>query len=351
MNILYLFSGTRSDKFKGIIGVDFPDTQFYGINHLGKFSIDAEYKEIKDVPVLRSVGAFLPFGLRHALMTLYFSLKGEYDIIFGSSLMYGLFFKKILRLKQKFVILDISLGRTLTTNQANPLKYKMIRWLLGGANAVVSLSSTQQQQLEQRVPALAGKTFFVHLGVDVAYHKPVFSNRTKYILSAGRDNGRDYKTVLETARLMPNEHFEIVCSARNLVSAGAIPPNVTVHIDLPHTELCVKFGQAEMLLLTTHADNHSDGSDCSGQTVLLEAMANGLPVIASRKKYLGDYVTEGVDVLGVDCYDAQGIVKAVALMRDGDTALRIAQHARLTVEHELSTEKMAGELARIFKTI
>ena len=349
MKVLYLYSGTRADKFKGKIGVDFPDTQFYGLNHLSAYGIDAEYKEVADIPLL----TYFPggFRLKHLIVTSFFALQGRYDIIFGSSLLYALFLKKIFRLRSSFAVLDISLGRTLAVNQGRRFKSGLIRWLISGADAIISLSRVQKESIVRYMPAVAQRASYVHLGVDVGYHMPVFTGRKKYFLSAGRDNGRDYRTIFELARLMPEEKFEVVCSARNLAGAGDIPPNVTVHVDLPHADLCVKFGEAEMLLLATHDDSHADGSDCSGQTVLLEALASGLPVIASRKKYLDDYAREGEDYCGVGFYDPHGIAAAIGRMRADGMAERVARHARKTAEDSLSTQHMARELADIFFSI
>ena len=47
--ILYLFSGKRTDVYHGKIHHDYPDTPFYGMNHLGDFGFDAEYKDIYDI--------------------------------------------------------------------------------------------------------------------------------------------------------------------------------------------------------------------------------------------------------------------------------------------------------------
>ncbi|MEK7641473.1 MAG: glycosyltransferase family 4 protein [Patescibacteria group bacterium] len=351
MKVLYIYSGSRKDKFKGTIGIDYPDTQFYGLNHLGKFGIETDYAEFSDVLTFKPFRWILSFRLRHIIATLYFSLKGDYDVIFGSSLVYGLLFKRLFGLKQKYVLLDISIGRTLTANRGRTLRYKFFIWLLGAAHGIVSLSNVQKVRLEQELPQFIGKVYFAHLGVDTKYHTPIFEDRNGPILSAGRDNGRDYGTVLEVARLMPEERFEIVCSRRNLAGLGEIPVNVSVTYDLPPHDLYDRFGTAEMLLLITHDDSYADGSDCSGQTVLLEALAKGLPVIASTKKYLADYVEDGKDILEVDFYDATGIVEKIHEIRAGDMAARLARNARETAASSLSTENMARELSDIFTKI
>jgi len=351
MKILYLYSGSRKDKFKGTIGIDYPDTQFYGLNYLADFGVDAEFKEFSDIVGNTFLQRMVPFRLKHVALITASVLSKKYNLLFGSSLLYGLFLKRIFHLKPKFVIFGISLGRTLAANRNNPIKLALLRWLLNGADGVVCLSHMQKTRLEEALPLLRGRIFFVPLGVDVRYHKPVYQGRKRYFISAGRDNGRDYGTVFETARLLPEERFEIFCSRRNLVGLGPVPANVKTYIDLPPQAVYDKFAEAKALLLITHDDEYADGSDCSGQTVLVEAMASGLPIIASRKAYITDYVTDGTGALLVGFYDPKDVVLKLEMLKDKALAERLARHARASAEERLSTDSMARALADVFKTI
>jgi glycosyltransferase involved in cell wall biosynthesis len=350
MKVLYIYSGERKNKFQGKIGKDFPDTQFYGLNHLGKFGVDAEYKEFGDFFNSRWIYRLLGFRLRHLL--LYFPAR-NYDIVFGASLLYLLVLKKILGGRAQFVILNTSLTRTLVVNKNNFWKARFLRWLISGADGIVCLANTQKEYLERNFPFLRGKVFFVPLGVDIKYSAPQFEGRQNFILAAGRDNGRDYRTVTRAAQLLPQEELQIVCSPRNMenILKAEIPPNVKIFYDLPPAELQKKYRTAKLALIITHNDSHLDGADCSGQTVLLDALASGLPIIASRKKYLADYVTDGKEALLVDFYRPADIVRRVAELNDPVRRRKLAMAARLTAEERFSTEKMAANLAKIFKEL
>jgi len=344
MRVLYIYSGIRKGRFNGQIGIDYPDTQFYGLNHLAKFGIEAEYKEPS--VFLRKI---LGFRLTHASM---FFFSRNYDIVFGSSLLYFLFWRKIFRVKTKYILLNISLNRTISKNKNKKLKSAILMWLLKELDAVVCLSNSQKRYLEETIPFLKGKVFFVPLGVDTSYYKLTYDNRDNFILSVGRDNGRDYKTVIEAARLMPREKFHLVLSPRNLKGITDVPDNVEVFFDIPFNELSEKYKKAKIFLLITKADDYSDGADCSGQTVLLDALASGLPIIASRKEYLKDYVREGRDVYLVDFYDVYDIKKAINIMNsDNEKRLNMAKEARQTVQNRFSTERMAEGLSLIFKEL
>lgn len=349
MRILYLFSGRRKDKFLGRASINYPDTQFYGLNHLGKFGLSADYKEFSDLIRNKFLNRFLGFRSKHLL--LYFLIKG-YDLVFGSSLLFMMIFKKIFKPKTQFVLLNIGLSRTLSASKSKKIKLKIIKWLVKEFNGIVCLSNVQKEYLQNKFPDLKDKIFFVPLGVDTTFYKPNYGDRDNYVLAVGRDNGRDYQTVIETARLMPEEEFQIVCSWRNLEGITNLPSNVKVFYDLPFIEVNKKYQQAKLLLLITHNDNFLDGSDCSGQTVLLDAMASGLPIIASRKKYLKDYVENNKEILMVNFYKAAEIKKRIEILNnDHELYLKIAKQSRKKAEDCFSTEKMAKNLAALFNFI
>lgn len=345
MKVLYLFSGSRKHLI-GKPGRDFPDTQLYGLDFLKTYGIEAESREFSDLYESSLLGG--SFRIRHGMM--YFLTRG-YDVVFGSSLLYTAFFKKILPSRSKFALLNTSLNRLLSANENNPLKFRFIKSLLWEISAVVCLSSVQKRYLDEKYPFLRAKTHFIPLGVDIAYHQAVYDGRQDYILSVGSDNGRDYATVIETAKRLPRQSFQIVCSKRNLEGVGALPANVSVDYYLPIAQVREKYRQAKLLLLTTHKDNYADGSDCSGQTVLLDAMASGLPVIASRKEYLQDYAEDGKDVALIDAYNPQRAADKIVVLEDPGLRRKLAESARKKVEKHFSTNIMAKSLAELFISI
>lgn len=347
MKILYLYSGTRKNKWQGIPGIDFPDTQLYGLNHLHAFGVTAEHKELSDF-LPKWLVRLVPFRVRHVL--LYLATK-HYDIVFGSSLIYLLVLQKVFKRKTRFVLLNISLFRTVVANKYRRLRFAFLTALLKELSVIVCLADTQKELIEKELPFLKGKVHVVPLGVDTIYHKPVYKGRKNYILSAGRDNGRDYKTVIETARSMPGRVFHIVCSKRNLVGISNIPKNVKIFFDLPPNELYKKYREARVLLMVTHDDQHQDGSDCSGQTVLLEAMASGVPVVVSRKKYITEYIKEGEEALLVDFYNKEEVAEKIKTLDNDMLRDSLSKNARARVERDFSTTRMAENLASVFNEI
>ncbi len=348
MKILYIYSGERKKKFKGVINKDYPDTQFYGLNHLDKFNIKAEYKEFDNFSNKKFLNKFLSFRIKHLLM---FFLTINYDIVFGSSVLYTVMLKKIFKTKTKFVLFNISLNRNINKNKNNFFVSNLIKICLKEIDIIVSLSNFQNIYLLKKFNFLKNKMYVVPLGADIKYYQPVYEKRNDYILSVGRDNGRDYKTIIEVAKRMPKEKFEIICSKRNLKEISNIPENVNIIYDLHFNKLKEKYQKAKILLLITKDNNFLDGSDCSGQTVLLDAMASGLPIIASKKEYLKEYGKDKNDFLLVNFYDFDDIIKKINFLKDLNKRNFIAKNARENVEKNFSTEKMANNLSIIFKKI
>ena len=341
IKVLYLFSGTRQGKIDRVNNGELPDTCLYGMNHLSKYEIEAVSKE------LNLFGCnYFGFIINHILS---FFLTFSYKVVFGSSLLYTALLKKILLSKKKFVLLNISLNRTLYKNSEKKFRLIFIKWLLDGIDFIVCLSNKQRRDLIEKYGVDNQKIVYMPLGVDVDYYKSVFFGRSDFILSVGRDNGRDYKTVFDVAKRLPNQKFVVICSKRNLKAAGEIPNNVEVFFDMDSSKLNEYYKSARLLLLLTYGDDYLDGSDCSGQTVLLDAFASGLPVIATKKSYLLDYSEDKKDILTVKQGDVVGVLDKIRLLKDNKLGVNLAKNARIKTEIKFSTKVMAYNLSLIFK--
>lgn len=344
MKVLYLYSGDRK-RFSGKASVDFADSQLYGLNFLKDHGIDAEYKEIDDY-WFGKVFARFGFNIKHSLS--FFLTKG-YDVVFGPALLPAMIFKTLFRSKTKFIFLNISIVRTL--KGVKGIKRKFVLWCLRRVDGIVCLAYYQVEYLSKEMPDIISKLYFTPMGIDTEFHKPG-KQLGKYILAVGKDNGRDYKTFMESARKLPKEDFKVVCSPRNIEGITDIPSNVQIILGMSIRELRKEYENAKMVLIITHDDDFREGADCSGQTVLLEAMASGLPVVASRRKSLFGYIDDGVEGVFVDFYDSDAIVRAVNLLSNSpQLSIKMGKAARDRAEKELSTKTMAKNLASIFSKV
>jgi glycosyltransferase involved in cell wall biosynthesis len=348
MKALFLYSGQRKEKYNGVASVDYPDTQFYGLTYMKDFGVDAEYKEYGKTMWARSVGKILGFRFRHAYM--YFVAR-RYDVVFGISIVYMLVLKKIFPTKTKFVLFNSVLNRMLRVHKPGSFSYRFLISLLRELDGIIFLSQAHLKRVVDKVPFIENNSFFVPMGVDAKYFKPIYQGRENFYLAVGRDNARDYKTIIDVARAMPEESFHLVCLPRNVRDIENIPSNVMLHYDIPRNELQELYENARALLLIMHDDTYPEGSDSSGPTVLLEAMAVGLPIVVSKKEYLSDYVTHGEDAFLVDFYDKEGIIQSIKVLQDPILRTKIALNARAKVDLKFNTREMAKGIAEVFKII
>jgi sugar transferase (PEP-CTERM/EpsH1 system associated) len=82
------------------------------------------------------------------------------------------------------------------------------------------------------------------------------------------------------------------------------------------------------------------------QNKVLEALAMGLPVVASRATWMGTGVPEGSGILAAD--EASAFAShVIRLLEDGALRAAMSQRAREVAESELTWERQMGELRRV----
>jgi glycosyltransferase involved in cell wall biosynthesis len=220
-------------------------------------------------------------------------------------------------------------------------------------DGIVCLSNYQRRLLIEKHGIPKEKTIYIPLGVDISYHKYIpDENRDKFVLSVGRDKGRDYETLIECAKLTPDIDYIIVCSHQNLSRLKQkLPDNVRVFYDMSPQDLKKLYQKAQIMVLSTVDDDNINGMDCSGQTVLLDSMASGLPVIATHKRYLEDYGTHNNEIIITPTSNSLELSNAIIeLQASVEKRTKLAESARKRVEKEFTTCLMAKKLAAYFKT-
>mgnify|MGYP001600219369 CR=1 FL=1 len=181
-------------------------------------------------------------------------------------------------------------------------------------------------------------------GVDTSFWSPDGSMDGGYILSVGNDARRDYELLAEAARRIP-ERFVVVTSRK---IEGGVPPNVEIrkgdwHAEtLSDEELRSLYRGASLVALPL-----KDSAQHSGQSVCLQAMACGKPVVLTdtRGLWSRDMMRDGENVVLVPHGDADALVRAIRrVMDDPEERKRIGGCARETAVAEGSIEGFADRL-------
>jgi glycosyltransferase involved in cell wall biosynthesis len=186
------------------------------------------------------------------------------------------------------------------------------------------------------------KICFIPFCVDDEYFKPQKLDSYDYISSVGKDIGRDYPTLLKAIEGL-SCNVKIVCGSN--LDNTILPQNAGKLVNVPYLKVREIYSKSKFVVLPLHCNR---GSDAAGQTALLEAMAMGKAVVASRSPSLLDYVDNWKTGIFVKPYDAKDMKSAIQYLLDNpEEADKIGKNARKAVEDKFNHKIYAKNLASL----
>lgn len=192
------------------------------------------------------------------------------------------------------------------------LKYAFMKWCFSSVDLCVCSSRAECRYYEQAFGWPAAKLAYVPLHSDPRFlDLPVAEGA--YVIAAGR-TFRDYATLTAAFRGEPTPL--VVVAGRNNTGLEQLTPNITVRYDVPGAELMDLLSKSMAVAVPLEPRDIS-----IGQSVVLQAMSLGKPVIVTRVNGTEDYITDMVDGLFVPPHDPAAIRAAVDRLA-GDPALR-----------------------------
>lgn len=178
---------------------------------------------------------------------------------------------------------------------------------------------------------------YVPFGVDNSFYTPADVPKRFQVFAAGVDRGRDYETLMDAARRMPNVQFSIVTKPDRIEAA---PQNVEL---LPLTDMPGHRGNlraAQFVVVPTHSLAYP-----TGQSVMLEAMACGRPVAVTSTPAMQDYLMEDVQ-LPLPLHDGAGVAEVLeAALADPVSLERRAERGLRLVEERFNFSAMWAHVA------
>ena len=262
----------------------------------------------------------------------------------------------------------------------NQLDRRLIGPRLEYANAIVGCSEYIARQAADAFPSHADKCHGIHGGVDISRYAPREKTRSPQprILFVGRISPEKGLHVLleafwEALRAVPELHLDIVGpnsqipleflgSATPRVRSLAayyfrnadyyqflrqcIPPQrshqITFHDHLPHDELGTLYQRATVVVMPSVWDEPFG-------LCLAEAMASGLPVVASRCGGIGEVVQHKQTGLLVEPNDPQSLAQALLTLLTSPSTCESMGHAgRLRAEQLFSWSAISQNLTRLY---
>jgi colanic acid/amylovoran biosynthesis glycosyltransferase len=206
------------------------------------------------------------------------------------------------------------------------------------------------------------KLVVIHCGVDTQVFRPMERERHEgrfTVLSVGTLHEVKGQThLVEACRLLREDGIDVVCDlvgdgpdrkalSRQIEAAG-LRGRVNLLGRRDRSEVAELLRKADVLVAPSVPTRR--GKREGIPVVLMEAMASGVPVVASRVSGIPELVQDGVSGLLVTPGDPRSLADALARLH-ADSALReaLAREARTTVEAEFDLHRNAAKLVHQFE--
>ena len=228
---------------------------------------------------------------------------------------------------------------------------KQCEMLIDHCKSIVSLGKAEFQFFIEEYPHLAEKFIFIPFGVDVDFWTPTdsLSNHSgRFILFVGNDLNRDYDLLLKIAESCPDNNFKFVTSR---LKQRQCPNNVTVidgslkKYSLSDVELRKLYHRAQMIILPLE-----ETLQPSGQSVALQAMACGKPVIITRTSGLWDPLVlhHNKNLILINKDSAEGFISYIKNSKKIQVEMQdISIAARKTVKNHYRSNVFSDNLMKL----
>lgn len=349
----FIFSGrNRKDAIKDISNGLATDSLLRGANYLDR-DIDVEIIDILcDYKFAKFIEKY--FGQKFVYF-LYHKKCRQFDFVITSSAeIYFLYFKFTNFFRKnniKTIYIALTINTLLKKYSKNPIKRYVLKKILLSFDKIICISKKQVENLIN-LGIFDEKIEYILHGIDTKFYKNSNSNfKNDYILSVGRDMGIDYETLLKIADRIKHK-IVIVASQKNIPINIKIPENVEIKYNITEVELRNLYQNSNIMVVPSLSDDIDIGSDCSGQTVIVEAMSDKKAVIATEKSWINDYFENNKDIILVKSGDAYSLANSVNNLLDDNHKIKIlGDNAYRKVTSIYSTEIFGKNLSKIIKKV
>lgn len=274
--------------------------------------------------------AFHPFW-REAWML--FRGRHDHDVILTmgarESLFYGLLCVLALT-PSKQIMTEVFVDQARLDSLLWRLKNALYRLVARRAIGILTNSSAENAAIARRFRIPESRVRYVPMHSNI--HKPEYSELNEgFVFSAGRTR-RDYATLLRAA---PQIAAPIVIIAGDRSSfPTALPGNVSILRNVSRSMYLDYLRRCSLVVLPLLPTERS-----TGQVVLLEAMAFGKPVVASRAPGTADLVRHGENGILVDVGNPEKLAGEVRRLTDRpDLARQLGMNALSDVKNSYTFE-------------
>ena len=240
-----------------------------------------------------------------------------------------LLFKALRLTRVPIVVMSVALVRP---ENLGGRRNRLLRVLLARAERVLVYAT---DQVDGVASAFGISTVaFCPLGVDTSFFAPgPADGQGAAGASVGSNEGKDFLTLVEALRTL-DLPWLVVTDPRNaaLIEAADPPDGLQVRVAVPIDALRDVYRAAPVTVIPLHPATFS-----SGQTVMLELLSLGRPLVITDAPSIRDYVRDGVEATLVPAGDAKALAEAIRAAWTGP-ASNPAGRARALAEFSVARQ-------------
>lgn len=286
---LFVYRTSRKEVYENWKTGNEPDSRLFGSNHMSDFGVKADFFDYAYSPFNLFHPAFFLFehaiinkigmGFKLDQAVLLATKFNKYDVIVATGDSAGLpilFLKYLNIIKRPVIFMTAGLAGALKGNETTWVG-KFYKKILRNADIFTSYSQVEIDFFKKRMGIENVK--YIPLATDFNYFSQKSKVKKSIVCAVGTELGRDYRTFFDAVKNIPVK-AEIACHPDNLKGLK-VPDNVKVHINVPVNEV-LKIYQRSLISVVPCKERYRS----SGQMVVLETAAAGLPIVASGIKGL-----------------------------------------------------------------
>jgi colanic acid/amylovoran biosynthesis glycosyltransferase len=229
--------------------------------------------------------------------------------------------------------------------------------LVKEARLVVTVTDFSRDYLRRRCPEWAGKIERVYNGIHPGEFAAPEAAPIPEIVSVGRlIEKKGFGELIQACAMLRDRGLDFIC---RIIGAG--PLEEALHEQIAQADLADRIvlegprSEAEVTGFLRRARvfalacvHDSEGGSDNLPTVIMEAMAAGIPVVSTRVAGVPEMIEDGATGRLLDEHDIAGMADAIeALLKDAGLARRWGVAGRAMVEKVFATERTTSQLKHL----
>jgi glycosyltransferase involved in cell wall biosynthesis len=263
-----------------------------------------------------------------------FARRNGFDAVitehYQATLCFG-FLTRLFGRRCRFIVKELYLDESV-------LRSKFSRWLcrhaLARVDLIITNASCEIQAYSQFLGLPEERFAFIPWPANIL---PEPQPPGDYIFAAGRSM-RDWRTFMHAVRALDCKC--IVVASKKDIAELEVPPNVTVFTDIPHHNYMELMRRSWLVVVPLISTVRS-----TGQAVVLEAMAMGKPVIATKTAGFEDYIRDGET--GILCEPCELRTAIQSMLDDFDLRLRLGRAGLNAVQTTFNKPAYSAAVCRL----